>query len=244
MRGKTMMDRFKRRGLAALTLATIVSFNVEAQDPRYEEQAMRAPAKNLASAYVSVQSILDVYLPMVDAGATLILADGVVDASNLSWTRQDYASRKRAYERAIERRGSAAVGGTYRVGMSDGCKASGSLFAAALEANAFTAVNISQKGATVTLRFRINSRLTGAPAGADRNLEVFGAVVESSVVLVDPVFHDYTFEGYLAGDMLVLRPDADAVLARWPVWSAAPVRQSLDSCSIVLERLPDVATGW
>lgn len=239
-----MMDRLKRRGLAALTLAAVLSSGVEAQDGRYLEQAMVAPAKNLAAAYVSVQSILDIYLPMVDAGATLILADGVVDASNLSWARQDYASRKRAYELAIERRGSAAVGGTYRVGMSDGCTASGSLFAAAVEADAFTAVNVFQKGATVALHFGINPRLTAAPAGADRNLEVVGAVVESSIVLVDPVFQDYTFEGYLAGDMLVLRPDADAVLARWPVWSAAPVRQSLDSCSIVLERLPDVATGW
>jgi len=185
-----------------------------------------ADALDIARSYQYTQTT-QALLALAERGATVVTPEGTISRTNVAEIRQDLAVRTHLYADAIRERGFLNVAGRYRAAATAACRDAQSAWAAVLLEPAVREVVVEQSAFTLRV----------AVAGDEPAFEVLatsGVVVESSVVIVDPMNSTYNLVSATDDGALVLRPDADRILAGWTPMLPPPPRRALDDCAVTL----------
>ena len=194
------------------------------------DQALAAPAADLIQSYLFTDMVLNGSIPMAEMGMNVNLGNEKITKRNASKKREIYAARLEVYAEAIRVRGQASVAGQYRGTASEACQRSGSSWLGIVGTADVESISISQDLA------EINLAITVAVDGEPFTLDMPGGIVESSIVLMDPLNSDYYVMGAIFDDRIEFRPDP-RVLKGWPGWARPPSKQDLETCVAELVRL-------
>ncbi|MFO1317541.1 MAG: hypothetical protein U1F58_18265 [Burkholderiales bacterium] len=167
--------------------------------------------------------------------AASLLSGEIVRLPEKPDAKQEYEREKQTLDAregelgaAIRVRGFANLVGRYRATAPAACKEVSSPWAAAVSDGTIREVEVSQEGFVVTVAGR---RPHGSAVGA--------IVVESTLVVANPMGTGYPFSGEVGGDAIRLRPDLDPMARRSSARVARmPTAQALADCVVTLTRTP------
>ena len=193
------------------------------------QEALQTPADDLAQAYLSTNYVLQKILPYAASGvvATIHVGADEITAKNAADYTQRYEARREIYSVAMRQRGQLRLAGTYTGEATDSCARVGALWISPILSGDATEIRIEQDGADAAL-------VVSMPLdGKIQSLRSEAAVVETSIVIVDPMNADYYFRGQVEDGRVVIRPDI-RVLSGWPDWASPPKRKDILGCVVEL----------
>jgi uncharacterized protein len=142
--------------------------------------------------------------------------------------KQALDAREKALDAAIRERGFRNLAGRYQAKAPQACKQVHSRWAAAVSDGEIRDVEIRQEGYVVTVQNR-----------GPRASTATGVVVESTLVLPNPMGTGYPFLGNGEDGIVALRPDIDPIFTRGTsMLAGAPSAQALSACVVTLARVP------
>lgn len=202
-------------------------------DEELSQKALEIPPEDLGAAFLANQTMIEL-IELATRGIRIHTPDGVIDEKTASEKRAEFERRQEIYAAAILQRGFQDFSGKYSLAsVTQACARSGSLWVSGALEGAFDAYEIVQSGFRLELAVTLADKL--AQSDDIGVLELEGVVVESTMVLADPLNSDYFLEGKGANDRIEIRPRLDVVDA-WPEWAGPLKRRDLERCILVLER--------
>jgi hypothetical protein len=222
--------------LAAVALAVTPNNDLNAADPTVQE-ALEAPAPDLAQSYLYTNYMLERVLPYAESGVvgTIHVGGEEITARNASKYKRRYKKRKKIYGEAIRQRGQTSLAGTYSGEATESCERVKSHWISAIASGMASSISINQDGVDATLEIVVMRE------GESLTLNSKAAVVESSIAVGDQVNPDYYSLGEATDGKVTIRPDV-RVLTGWPDWAAPPKREDIIECSVELTPLGQAAT--
>lgn len=228
---------YKVLGLVIALLATGCSTGIDTK-ARNEQEVLGAPPEDLAQGYLAVKTSSDLLKKYVKAGAfggsgasfMVKIRGEVVNKDNVNEQLSKLEKQFSVYEEAIEVRGYSDVAGTYKGEATKSCAKSNSVFAAAIQNQLVTAIEIRQDGIDAQLTIRLKQKDKEMSVGTS------AAIAENAFAMVEPMNSDFYFMGEVKDRVIVLKPDV-SVLKTWPGWARPPSRSDLEDCMVTLERL-------
>jgi hypothetical protein len=213
--------------LASLAVSQLAGVSVPTLD-----EALEAPAADVAQAYLSTRTVLKEFIPYVEMGVVQNLHVGGerITAKNVSSYRAAYKKRLRIYKKAIQRRGVMSLQGTYLAEATESCARAGSTWMAMVQNGDVTQVRVNQDNIEATFEVIYEHK------GESRTLQNRAAVVESSIAIADSMNSDSFSIGELRDGELVIQPDV-RVLDSWPEWAGRPERDDIIACAVFLSRI-------
>ena len=168
-------------------------------------------------------------LPSVTRGGAIVTPSFTVRQDNVATLMPMLEERLSMYRTAIVARGYKNVAGSYRARATPSCARTGSVWAGGIRERPLGRLfDLSQDGFTVQLAAH------GA-SGADAAVfSASGIVVESVLVIADPVNSDFSFLADILAEAITARPNTARILEAWPNWAPAPARSDLDTCMVTL----------
>lgn len=200
--------------------------DAEAREPTLED-ALTAPALDLVQSYMFTHSVVHSSIPMAEMGVTVHIGGEKITKSNARRKAKKYRQRLDIYTEAINRRGFADVTGRYRGNSTEACERAGAFWLAYIGTDSVTDIAIAQDWAGITVTLKMLER------GEAFDFEVSGFVLESSLVLMDPMNSDYYVHGRAEDNRIELWPDPRVVDA-WPRWAGPPHREDVENCRVEL----------
>lgn len=215
--------------LIVLAIAICGALSCYAADPESQatrNEALAAPAADLAQSYLWVKMVTENMLPAAKGGATIHLSDGTITKSNVEKYEKIYRERLSIYRDAIKQRGYTTIAEAYKGTATESCARVRSMWGLVLKGNA-ESIRITQDG------FEAKITITLKHEGEKADLDMPGIIVESSIVLQEPLNSSYFFRGVIKDKEIELKPDV-SVLRTWPQWAGPPKRKDLKRCTITL----------
>ncbi len=213
---------------ASLTLLAVNGVCAYSEEPSLED-AMGAPAGDLAQGYLSSKYMLEKVLPYAEMGVvgTIHVAGETITARNASKYKKQYKKRLNTYTKAMRQRGSISLAGNYRGEATEPCSRVGSSWIGFIQSGEASAIEIIQDGADASLNISV------AHEGKTHTLRNDAAVVEGSIALVDQMNSDYYFLGSMMNQKITIHPDV-RVLSGWPDWASPPKQEDILGCAVEL----------
>ncbi len=213
--------------LAMLAVSQLTGASVPTLD-----EALEAPAGDVAQAFLSTRTILKEFIPYVEMGYVdnLHVGGERITPQNVASYKAAYKKRLRIYKKAIRQRGVMSLQGTYLAEATESCARAGSTWMALVQAGDVTQVRVYQDNVEATFEVIFDQD------GRSRTLQNRAAVVESSIAIADSMNSDSFSTGTLQDGELVIRPD-ERVLDGWPEWAGRPEREDILACAVVLTRV-------
>lgn len=225
--------------LAGLLLGAGYGFTTVGQrsdeaEPALRENALKAPAYDLAKSYLNAKKTMEM-LSLVRAGASVTTPEGRITKENLPQYEQEYEQRLSIYAETIAQRGYKVLSGSYRARASKACGRIQSLWVGVIHEGTARDIEIQQEGFEARLHLELKE-------SAGRSLNNPAIVVENSLVVVDAMNSDYCLRGEVKGENIVITPD-ESVLTTWPQWAKPPRKKDLKECTVTLEPLKAPPAG-
>jgi TPR repeat protein len=191
------------------------------------EQALQAPAADLAQSYQWVKEII-ASLPLAESGGAIHTPSGTIRSGNVTAVKAEMEDRLSVYGAAITQRGYKTIAGTYHANVTSSCGRTQSFWTGGIRQGLLGDINISQDGFKVHIlhRYKID--------GKSSNLEMPGVIAESALTFTDPMNSDFVFLGEVAAKEITVRPHVEKMLAASPNWVKPPSRSDLTTCSVTL----------
>lgn len=223
-----MVRDFRGVGLraAVIALVAMLSAEIAAREPTLED-ALAAPAADLIQSYMFTHSVVHSSIPMAEMGVTVHLGSEKITERNAAKKLKKYQRRLDIYTEAINQRGFDNVMGRYVGQSTKSCEHSGAFWLGSIGTDSVRDIVIAQDWAGITVT------LTMVEQGEAFDFEVSGFVLESSLVLMDPMNSDYYIRGEVLDGRIELRPDPRVVDA-WPAWAGPPDRADVENCRVDL----------
>ena len=222
--------------LPVLTLLSIVAFAEEDPAGAGEsepggtvsiEAALGAPAADLIQGYMFTKMVVDGLIPMAEMGITVYAGNEKITERNAESMRTKFQARLDIYSQAINQRGYAQIAGRYRGTSTDECDRAGIFWLGSIGSDEIQDISIFQDGIELTMTLSVlheNDLF---------DLDIGGYIVESSLILMDPLNSDYHVFGVVSQNQIELRPDP-RVLEGWPGWAAPPKKKDVKNCRVRL----------
>jgi hypothetical protein len=223
-------------GLLLLSVPAAVAVAEEdpASDGEYEaveivsiEDALNAPAADLIQGYMFTKWVVDGLIPMAEMGMTVYAGYDTITERNAQRKLVQYKTRLDIYSDAINRRGYAQVAGRYRGTSTESCDRSGAFWLGSIGSDEVRDISISQEGIELTMTLSVLHE------NKSFDFDIGGYIVESDLILMDPLNSDYYVLGKVHGKQIDLRPDP-GVLEGWPGWAGPPKRKDVRNCLVEL----------
>jgi len=192
------------------------------------KDALDASAEELALSYLSMRHT--VRFVAIGARTPVTIGNVTINKDNVEEYKAKYESRLSLYEQAIRQRGFKTVAGRYKGEATESCVRSNSLFAALMQQQKHTAVEITQDNMDAQVIVTVEQD------GKESSLANPAAVAESAMAVNEATNSDYFFRGEIKSNVIVFKPDV-SVLKTWPKWANPPSRKDLEKCVITLERI-------
>jgi hypothetical protein len=186
-------------------------------------QALAAPAIDLAQGYLSSKMITEYILPAAKSGINIQMGGETINKSNVGEYQLKYQSRLLTYRKAIKQRGYKTISGKYRASTTESCARVRSSWVGLND------IKIIQDG------FDAQVIASTIHEGTKVSLKNQAAIVESSIVLQDAMNTDYFFRGVIKDKRIEIKPDV-SVLRSWPKWAGPPSKKDLENCTITLKK--------
>lgn len=224
----TCMNRALFLALACFSLLAVTGNHTYSAEPSLED-ALAAPAGDLAQGYLSSKYMLERVLPYAEMGVvgTIHVAGETITARNASKYKKRYKKRLNTYTKAMRQRGAISLAGNYRGEATEPCSRVGSSWIGLIVSGEALAITIVQEGAEASLNISVIHE------GKTHTLSNDAAVVESSIALVDQMNSDYYFMGSMMDQKITIHPDL-RVLSGWPDWASPPKREDILGCTVEL----------
>lgn len=212
---------------ALIALLAMPFSDIAAREPTLED-ALAAPAADLVQSYMFTHSVVHSSIPMAEMGVTVHLGREKITKSNAAQKKKKYQRRLDIYTEAINQRGFDDVTGQYVGKSTKSCERSGAFWLGSVGTDAVREITINQDWAGITVALSMIER------GETFDFEVTGFVLESSLVLMDPMNSDFYVLGRVKDGRIELRPDPRVVDA-WPKWAGPPDRADVENCRVDLD---------
>jgi hypothetical protein len=190
-------------------------------------QALTAPASDLAQGYLWVKFVTQYALPTVETGGNIQLGSEAINKSNVSEYQRKYQERYLIYRKAIKQRGYRTISGTYSGTTTEACARVRSTWVSLIREGSAKSIEIQQDG------FDAQLIISAEYKGKKLDIRNKAAVVESGIALQDAMNSDYFFRGTIKNDTIEIQPDV-SVLQSWPKWANPPSQQDLETCIVTL----------
>lgn len=210
----------------AIALVAMPSNEVTAREPTLDA-ALAAPAADLIQSYMFTHSVVHSSIPMARMGVTVHLGNEKITARNAEKKLEKYQRRLDTYTEAVNQRGFDDVTGRYVGTSTESCERSGAFWLGSIGTHAIREIAIAQDWAGITVT------LSMLEQGEAFDFVISGFVLESSLVLMDPMNSDYYVRGEVRDGRIILWPDPRVVDA-WPKWAGPPDRQDVENCRVEL----------
>ncbi len=225
-------------GVAIPSLVQANDGQSNATEPGVDE-ALLARAMDASPEDLGVSFLVNRYMikltELVGGNLQIHTPEGTIDEKSATKRRVEFDKRLRAYRHAITQRGFQDLSGEYKLAsIEPSCAKVGSLLMGGAQEGIFEQYEIMQDAFELTLSLTVE----GEP-GQNIDIGTFdftGVVVESSLVLEDPMNSDYFLDGRLRAGRIEIKPRLD-VLNGWPKWAGPPKRRDMENCRLVLERV-------
>lgn len=191
------------------------------------EAALGAPATDLIQGYMFARMVADALIPMAEMGITVYAGNEKITKRNAENMRNRFQARLDIYSQAINQRGYAQVAGRYRGTSTAECDRSGVFWLGSIGSDEIQDISILQEGIELTMTLSVlheNDLF---------DLDIGGYIVESHLILMDPLNSDYHVLGFVSQNQIELRPDP-RVLDSWPGWAAPPKKKDVENCRVRL----------
>lgn len=206
----------------------------QAVDEKLVARALAAPSENLGTAYLVSKNLVE-FAGYAQDGIEIVTPEGKISERNAKSYLRRYQGRLAAYRQAIARRGYQSLAGTYSVAsVTKACARSGSMLMGGAEEGVFKTIKIAQDDFEITLQLTLEVGEDEASSD-DKTLDTPGVIVESAIVIAEPLNSDYFLQGTYSPNRIELKPRLD-VLESWPNWAGPPKKNDLENCTLVLER--------
>ena len=215
--------------ILAIALLAMPGAELTAREPTLE-QALAAPAADLVQSYMFTHSVVHGSIPMAEMGVTVHLGNEKITKRNTAKKAKKDQRRLQIYTEAINQRGFEDVTGRYSGTSTESCERSGAFWLGSIGTDDIRDINITQDWAAITMTMSMQER------GEAFDFEVSGYVLESSLVLMDPLNSDYYIHGRVQDGVIELWPDPRVVDA-WPKWAGPPDRKDVANCRVELVAL-------
>lgn len=222
-----MQHRASMTGIAFALAAIVVTAGASSPEVSLETALAMRDAELAATC--NRATVARKYVELARAGSTVMIGHRRVTARNADAVSADIDAQLDVCREAIAQRGVAQIGGVW-AGSAAGCERAGSLLAQALKEPG-SGVRFEQDG--ITLAITVFGRTSD---GGDFSFPASGTVVGHYIAMIDPGNSDYLLQGEATDEAIVLRPDAESILAAWPAWAGPPKREDLASCAVSLQR--------
>lgn len=190
------------------------------------EDALAAPASDLARAYIAASQMLNNILPAAEQGVTIHSPEGTITKENAASFRTRFENRLAIYKDAIQQRGNFTLAASYRlVSVSKSCSKSRSDWASLVAGKEFIDLQISQAGFEGDMNSRFNIE------GSVKSFAMPIVVVETAIYFVDFLNSDYGWSGSVSEAGMEVWPLPD-VVDSWPKWASPPKKKDLKNCVI------------
>ena len=194
--------------LAVAICGALPCYAAEPESEATRNRALSAPAADLAQGYLWVKMMTAMMPPASKEGKM-------------------YQERLSIYRDAIKQRGYKNIAGAYRGKATESCARIRSTWAGLVLKHGADSIPITQDGFEAKITIALEHK------GEKVDFDIPGIIVESSIVLQEPLNSDYFFQGVIKDRKIEFKPDA-AVLRTWPQWAGAPDRKDLKRCTITL----------
>lgn len=211
---------------AVIALLAMPGAGVEAREPTLEE-ALAAPALDLIQSYMFTHSVVHSAIPMAEMGVTVHIGSEKITERNAGKKAKKYRQRLDIYTEAINKRGFDDVTGRYGGNSTESCERSGAFWLGSIGTESVSDIAVAQDWAGITVTLSMFEQ------GEAFDFEVNGFVLESSLVLMDPMNSDYYIHGHVEDGRIELWPDPRVVDA-WPRWAGPPDREDVETCRVEL----------
>ena len=195
-------------------------------------QALAAPASDLAQGYLSVKLITQHVFPAAEKGVTIQLGNETINKSNVEQYQRRYQERLSIYREAIEQRGYSIIAGTYRGKTTEACARIHSAWVGLISEGRANGIEIVQDD------FDAQVIVSTEHEGKKLSIRNMAAIAESSIALQDAMNSDYFFLGRIKNKQIEIKPDA-SVLRSWPRWAGPPSKKDIENCIITLEAISE-----
>lgn len=213
---------------SSLALIVFVTGCASLPQVTLEEAAHQASAKDLATSYHHMQSLIKI-LPLAERGGSIQTPSMVIGPGNVEDARTELQYKLSVYEAAIKKRGYEQIAGAYQAQATSSCEHAQGGWAVGIQGGALVDLNIAQTGFEV----QIMNQFQGE--GKSFQIEIPGILVEATLAFSDPMNSDYYYIGEITSEKITVRPDVDAILAGWPGWAwSKPSRADLSNCIVTL----------
>lgn len=189
-------------------------------------RALTAPAADLAQGYLWIKMVTEKMLPAAKMGASFHLPDATITKSNVEKYEKVYQERLSIYRDAIKQRGYKTIAGAYKGTATESCERIGSTWAD-LVLTGTEPIEITQDG------FEAQLIISTEYEGKKVSFPIQAIIVESSILLQEPLNSNYFFRGVIKDREVEFKPDA-SVLRTWPQWAGPPKPTDLERCAITL----------
>lgn len=211
---------------AVIALLAMPGTEVEAREPTLDD-ALAATALDLIQSYMFTHSVVHSSIPMAEMGVIVHLGSEKITERNAAKKLKKYQRRLDIYTEAINQRGFGDVTGRYVGQSTESCERCGAFWLGSIGTDSVRDIVIAQDWAGITVTLKMIEQ------GEDFDFEVSGFVLESSLVLMDPMNSDYYIHGKVQDGRIELRPDPRVVDA-WPAWAGPPDREDVKNCRVDL----------
>lgn len=195
-------------------------------------QALAAPAIDLAQSYLSVRFVTQYVLPAAEKGVNIQIGNEAINKSNVEEYQRRYQEQLSTYREAIKQRGYKTISGAYRGKATEACTRIQSAWVGLIREGRASGIEITQNGFDAQVIVSIEHE------GKKLSLRNQAAIAESSIALQDEMNSDYFFRGTIKHNEIEIKPDV-SVLRSWPKWAGPPSQKDLENCTITLEALSD-----
>ena len=201
--------------------------NDEGGEIVFIEDALDVPAIDLIQSYMFTQWVVNGLIPLAEMGATVYAGSERITEQNAQKKLEKFRARLDIYSEAIRRRGYAQVAGRYRGASTEECDRSGAFWLGSIGSDEIKAISIAQDDLELTMTLSVLHE------DSEFDLDISGFIVESSLVLMDPMNSDYYVLGRVFGEHIKLWPDPNVPDA-WPEWAAPPKSNDVENCLVEL----------
>ena len=213
--------------LGVLGLLALPRFVLLAQSISLDD-ALTAPAGNLAEACIYLEQMIEQHVPFAEAGTEVHTNEGTITQDNAAEYRAMFAADLEIIHKAIGMRGRIDVAGSYTATATESCERIGSTLGGLVLEAEDAAIGIAQDEYRVVLELTV-------PGDDDPLTVTFpGIIVESMFLVSDPMYLNYRYIGWRHDNgYLVVRP-TPGIMAYWPEWANPPEEQDILDCALTL----------
>ncbi|HAU22840.1 MAG TPA: hypothetical protein DCS24_09675 [Erythrobacter sp.] len=242
---RTLFSQWCFIAFAAIMVSTLAYAGTQAEaddasgtevqdvDPELVAAALKSSPEGLGVSFL-VNRYMIKLADLATEGIQIQTPEGVIDKRSATVKKRESERRLHAYRQAILQRGFDDLSGVYRIAsVTPSCADSRSLWLSGAVEGIFEKFEFSQRSFEFALS--ITPTIESGIKDDIGTLDLEGVVVESNLVIEDPINSDYFLEGESLGERIEIRPRLD-VLKGWPSWASPPKKRDLKNCKLVLER--------